>query len=83
MILSACAPRCLPILAYADFTRLFKLHTDAFVYGFGVVLYQNHDDGMDAVIAYASRRLTKAKYHYPTQKLEFLILIWAVVKKIS
>ena len=45
------------------------------------VLYQTHDDGMDVVITYASRSLTKAKSHYPAHKLEILTLKWAVVKK--
>ena len=49
-----------PILAYANFTRPFKLHTDACGSGLGTVLYQTHDDGMDAIIAYASRSLKKA-----------------------
>ena len=60
-----------PIPAYADFTRPFKLHTDACGPGLGAVLYQTHDDGTDAVIAYASRSLTKAKSHYPPHILEF------------
>ena len=77
--------RCLcimvPILAYMDFTRPFKLQTNAFRSGLGAILYQTCDDGMDAVITYASRSLTKAKSHYPAHKLEFLAFKWAVVKK--
>ena len=67
------------ILAYAVFTQPFKLHTDACGSGLGAVLYQTCKDGMDAVIANASRSLTKAKSHYPMHKLEFLALKWAVV----
>ena len=70
-----------PILVYVDFTQPFKLHTNACGSGLGSVLYQTHKDGMDAVIAYASRSLTKAKSHYPIHKLEFLALKWAVVKR--
>ena len=70
-----------PILAYADFTQPFKLHTDAFQSGLGAVHYQTHEDGTDAVIAYASRSLSKAESHYPAHKLEFLTLKWAVVEK--
>ena len=36
---------------------------------------------MDAVIAYASRSLTKMESHYLAHKLEFLTLKWAVVEK--
>ena len=44
-----------PILAYANFTKPFKLHTDACESGLGAVLYQTHDDRTNATIAYASR----------------------------
>ena len=39
------------ILAYADFAKPFKLHTDACGSGLGPVLYQTHEDGTGAVIA--------------------------------
>ena len=70
-----------PILVYADFTKPFKLHTDACSTGLGAVLYQTREDGTEAVIAYASRSLNKAESHYPAHKLEFPTLKWAVVKK--
>ena len=70
-----------PILAYANFTKPFKLHTDACGTGLGAVLYQTWEDGTEAVIAYASRSLNKAESHYPAHKLEFLTLKWAVVEK--
>ena len=41
----------------------------------------SHIDGMDTVIAYTSRSLTKTKSNYPAHKLEFITLKWAVVKK--
>ena len=43
-----------PILAYANYKKHFKLHTDASENGLGAVLYQKQDDGTDRVIAYAS-----------------------------
>ena len=70
-----------PILVYANFTKLFKLHTDACGTGLGAVLYQTREDGTEAVIAYASRSLSKAESHYTAHKLEFLALKWAVVEK--
>ena len=60
-----------PILAYADFTKLFKLHTDACGSGLGAVLYQTHKDGTDAVIAYAGRSLIKTESQYSVQSWNF------------
>ena len=42
-----------PILAYANFGKPFKLHTDASVLGLRVVLYQVQD-GVEKVISYVS-----------------------------
>ena len=69
------------ILAYADFTKPFKLHTDTCGTGLGAVLYQTWEDATKAVIAYASRSLKKAESHYPAHKLELLALKWAMVEK--
>ena len=66
-----------PILAYADFGKPFKLHTDASVLGIGAVLYQVQD-GVEKVISYASQSLTESETKYPVHKLEFLCLKWAV-----
>ena len=70
-----------PILAYANFSKPFRLHTDTCGMGLGAVLYQTREDGTETVIAYASRSLSKAESHYPVHKLEFLTLKWAVVEK--
>ena len=69
-----------PILAYADFTKPFKLHTDASVLGLGAVLYQVHK-GIEKVISYASRSLTQSETKYPVQKLEILHLKWAITEQ--
>ena len=70
-----------PILVYANFSKLFKLHTDTCGMGLGAVLYQTREDDTEAVIAFTSRSLTKAESHYLAHKLEFLALKWAVVEK--
>ena len=49
-----------PILAYADFGKPLKLHTDVSVLGLGAVLYQVQD-GVEKVISYASRSLMKSE----------------------
>ena len=60
-----------PILAFADFTKPFKLHTNASTLGQGAVLYQEQD-GKDRVIMYTSRALSKSESCYPANKLENL-----------
>ncbi len=69
-----------PILAFADYSKPFQLHTDASSDGLGAVLYQE-SDGHKRVIAYASRCLSKSEKHYPAHKLEFLSLKWAITEK--
>ena len=63
-----------PILAYANYKKPFKLHTDASENGLGAVLYQNQDNGTDHVIAYASQTLLRFEKNYDAHKLEFLAL---------
>ena len=53
---------------------------DASLDGLGAVLYQEQE-GIERVIAYASRGLRTSEKHYPAHKLEFLCLKWAVVDK--
>ena len=62
-----------PVLSYADFSKPFVVHTDASLDGLGAVLYQIQN-GMERVIAYASRGLRSSEKHYPAHKLEFLAL---------
>ena len=69
-----------PVLAYADFSKPFVLHTDASTEGLGAVLYQVQD-GQEKVIAYASRGLRNSERNYPAHKLEFLCLKWSVTEK--
>ena len=66
-----------PILAYADFGKPFKSHTDASVLGLRLVLYQAQD-GVEKVITYASHSVAKSESEYPVHKLEFLHLKWAI-----
>ncbi|MCG8078530.1 MAG: hypothetical protein JAY75_20120, partial [Candidatus Thiodiazotropha taylori] len=58
----------------------FTLHTDASGNGLGAALYQKQD-GVNRVIAYASRSLKPSEKNYPAHKLEFLALKWAVSEK--
>ena len=69
-----------PILAFANYSLPFQVHTDASGNGLGAILYQEQE-GKSRVIAYASRGLKPCKANYPAHKLEFLALKWAVCDK--
>ena len=62
-----------PILAYANYQKPFKLHTDASEKGLGAVLYQKQDDGTDHMLVYTSRtKSTKSEKNYDAHKLRVL-----------
>ena len=67
-----------PILAYTDFSKLFKLHTNACTLELGAIPCQNLD-GVHHIIGYANRSLSKMEHEYPAHKLESLALKWAVM----
>ena len=69
------------ILAYANYKKPFKLHTDTSENGLGAVLYQKQDDGTDCVIAYASQTLSESERNYDDHKLEFLALKWSITER--
>ena len=69
-----------PVLAYADYSLPFKVHTDASFDGLGAVLYQTQN-GKQRAIAYASWSLKPSEKNYPAHKLEFLALKWAICEK--
>ncbi len=69
-----------PVLGYPDYSQPFLLQTDASGMGLGAVSVQVHD-GVERVIAYASRGLSPPETRYPAHKLEFLALKWAVTDK--
>lgn len=69
-----------PILGYPDYNLPFVLQTDASGEGLGAVLAQIQN-GVERVIAYASRGLSPPETRYPAHKLEFLALKWAVTDK--
>ena len=70
-----------PVLAYTNYKKPFKLHTDASKNGLGAVLYQKQDNGMDHMIAYASQTLSKSERNYDAHKLEFLALKLSVTER--
>ena len=72
--LKSCTPGA-PILTYADFKILFRLHTEASILSLEVHVEK---DGVEKVVSYASQSISKSESKYPVHKLEFLCLKWAI-----
>ena len=68
-----------PVLARPDYSKEFQLQTDASSTGLGAVLSQNID-GVERVIAYASRNLTLAELNYTATESECLAVVWSIQK---
>ena len=67
-------------LQHPDFTKKFILEVDASRGGLGAVLSQEYQ-GKVKPIAFASRKTSLSESSYPSHKLEFLALKWAVTQK--
>ncbi|KAH8323019.1 hypothetical protein KR059_009923 [Drosophila kikkawai] len=68
-----------PVLACPDFTKRFKLQTDASDFGVGAVLTQDTEDG-EHVISFASRKLSKVERKYSATEKECLAIHWGIEK---
>ena len=68
------------VLRSPDWTRPFHLHTDWSKAGVGAVLSQTADDGVEYVIAYASRMNTTAESNFSAYEGEVSAVVWAVQK---
>src|ERR1043166_3350277 len=69
-----------PVLVQPDFSKEFKLYTDALQKGLGAILCQKNDEGRDQVIAYAARALNGTEQKYPTINQKTLAVVWAIEK---
>ena len=66
-----------PILAYPKDVGWYIIDTDASQYGIGAVLSQEQD-GVERVIAYASKSLSKTQRRYCVTKKELLAVVYFV-----
>ena len=58
------------LLAHPDYKKPFILYTDASTVGLGAALHQEQDDGLEAPLAYYSKKLVGAARRYPPIELE-------------
>ena len=66
-----------PVSAYPDFSKPFRLYTDASNIGLGAILAQRQQ-GKEKIICCASRTLNNAESNYSTTKKECLAVVWGV-----
>lgn len=71
-----------PLLACPDFNKIFVVQTNASDYGLGAVLSQMDDDGIQKVICFLNRFLSKAKRKYSTAEKECLAVLFAIERLI-
>ena len=64
-----------PLLALPDWSKPFIVDTDASDTGIGAVLSQEHANGEEHVISYASRLLTKPERNYCVTRKELLAVV--------
>ena len=66
-----------PVSAYPDFSKPFRLYTNASNIGLGAILAQRQQ-GKEKIICCASRTLNNAESNYSTTKKECLAVVWGV-----
>ena len=68
-------------LQFPDFSKPFRLSTDACRTGLGAMIEQMDDKSNWRPICFASRRTSVTERQYSTYRLEFLCIKWAVCEK--
>lgn len=69
-----------PILVFPRWDIEFHVHVDASCIALGAILMQEGAEAIDHLIAFASRRLPKAKKNYSTTEREGLAMVYALEK---
>lgn len=69
-----------PILVFPNWKKEFHVHVDASCIALGVVLTQANEGELNHPIAFASRKLSKAKKNYSTMEHEGLAMVYELQK---
>ena len=67
-----------PVLKAPDFTKEFRLQTDASEYGLGAVLSQKGEDGLEHPVVYISRKMLPRERNYAIIEKECLAIKWSI-----
>ena len=67
-----------PVLKAPDFTKEFRLQTDASEYGLGAVLSQKDEEGLEHPVVYISRKMLPRECNYATIEKECLAIKWSM-----
>ena len=68
------------ILVFPDWKKEFHVHVDASCIALGVVLTQAGEGELDHLIAFTSRKLSKAEKNYSTTECEGLAMVYMLHK---
>jgi len=69
-----------PIFVFPYYKKEFHVHVDDSCIALGVVLTQPSEGDIDHPIAFASRKLSKAKNNYSTIECKRLVMVYALQK---
>ncbi|CAM9635019.1 unnamed protein product [Discosporangium mesarthrocarpum] len=67
-----------PVLLFPDWSMASRFSTDASIVGAGIVLSQVKEDGLEHVIAYASRRCSITNRKRAATELECMAMLWVI-----
>ena len=65
-------------MVHPDFTKKFKLYTDASDTGLGAVLIQDNEKDQEKVVGYVSRTLNETERKWMTTEKECLAVVWGI-----
>lgn len=73
-------PMATPILTYPNWDEEFHVHVDASNYAIRATLAQTSDHGLDHLVYFASRLLSKDEKNYSTREREVLGMVYVIQK---